>query len=155
MAAGDKLYQTSDRSGQDIITQSMVFTIPGDLADATTYTFSFVAPDAIKVTDVQLHLAVTGTVGTDVEADVQDDATSILTALPALAVAAADGSIARVGGGAATGVTHTVIDATKEVIAAGSVVLISILADGTFTVQPNDLTVTLFFVEQQDFDPAP
>ncbi len=155
MAADIKKYLTNDQSGNDSLTQHMVFTIPGDLADATTYSFQWIPTVPIQIVDIQLSLAITGTDGTDVEVDLADDGTSIFSTNGGIAVAAAAAALARVGGTAATGVVHPVLDATKEDIAASSLMLLTVVADGTFTVQPNDATVVVSFKEHQDFDPAP
>jgi hypothetical protein len=155
MAAGDKKYLTNDQDGNDVLSEAVHFTFGGELADATAYTFIWVTPKAIEVTDVQLALDITGAGGTDVEVDVLDDGTSVLTALPALAVAAANEAVARVGA-SGTGITATVVKSDgSEVIASGSTVKITLTADGTFSTQPKDATITLVYKEQQDFDPQP
>jgi len=149
-------FPTSDYpAGQTTVKHFHTFSFAGNLLDgAATEALQFVLPYKGKLTDVQFSLDVTGTDGTDVQVDVKDDATSMLTTLSAIAVAAAAKETSRVGGAAATGVTHAVIDATKDNAAENSEISIEVITAGTFTVQPRNAVVTLEFEEEQATDPA-
>jgi len=156
MAVNDITFPSSEYpAGQTTLKHYFPLTFSGDLVDgAATEIFKFALPFKGRLTDIQASLELTGTVGTDVSFDVKDDGTSMLSTLGAIAVAAADGALARVGGGAATGVTHPVIDAAADNAAENSEISVEIITAGTFTVQPRNATVMLEFTEEQNTDPA-
>lgn len=156
MAADIKFYATNDQDGQDSLTQHLAFNISGELADSTAYTFQFLAPAALQIVDIQTSLLVTGAGGTDVETSVKNAGTEVQSTLGGIAVAAAAAANTKVGGVAATGVTHPVLktDGTEDV-AASAIILITVTADGTFSTQPKDFTCMLSYKEHQDFNPVP
>jgi len=154
MAVGDLSYNASNNKPSATLVKHY-FTFSWDvLADATTYLRRFRLPFLGRLSDIQMSLDVTGTDGTDVEVDVQDDTVSMLSTLPAMTVAAADDLVIATGDGAVTGTVVPIINTAVDTPAENSVILVSVLADGTFTVQPSGLVVTLEFVEQQNFNPT-
>lgn len=154
MAQGNKTYQTNDRSSvQNVVRHTHIFK-GGNLANGDVFDYIFKLPFLGKLNDVQFALGIVGANGTSVDVDVLDDGTSVFTTKPAIAVAATNEDIINVGG-SGTGLTAPVIDSTKAVVAEDSKVKVVVTVNGTYsTTFPRDVSVTLEWIEQQDFDPA-
>lgn len=149
MPQSDLIVPTNDRGGQRAWFHYITVSWPGN---ASTQGFQFALPFRADLTDVIFSLETAGVeAGTDT-VQVQDDGTNLLSTTAGIAQDAADPSTVRVGGGAATGLTHPVLAAAASDIAENSIITVDYTESGKTTVA-TDAFVVLEFRVQQDFNP--
>ncbi len=155
MAIGDLNYNTNNKASSTPVKKTFTFMVGSDLIDSDTIIHQFAIPFSGRLTDVQMSLSVTGAVASGfTEIDVKKATVSMLATLGKIEVTAAAASIVRVGGAAGTGLTHPILETAALIaIDEDEVLSFEVESNGTFTTQPEGLTVVLEFIEEQDFDP--